>query len=455
MKTSRTDGTNEHGTNEHGADEHGAGEHGADDGQAAALAVAVGCWVGASALLIGVGHAAAADPAGDIVTPDFGQPAWWWALAVLSLQAGALLWRRRRPRTTLVAVACAVPALAWLGAGDATSFGALAVLVASYSATVHGGVRRAGPSLLAAVGAVWVGSSVSHLAVGTSAGPAWSSGFLQAVATVGLPAVVAVIVQARRDARAAEADRLAALGREHEALVQVAVSRERMAMARELHDIAAHHLTGIAVMTGAMERQIDVAPADAKVAVRHVRAQSTEMLREMRALVGLLRDPGAGPDMAPEARVESLAGVPALVEAAVVAGRDVTLSVRGARDGSPLGDGVGPLAQLAAYRTVQECLSNAARHAPGAPCEVDLDLRDPALVVLTVRNGAPRAAVSSPGRSGFGLVGMRERAELTDARLRYGPTDDGGWLVSLTIPAEPATVTTDAEPGADPEEIPE
>ena len=90
---------------------------------------------------------------------------------------------------------------------------------------------------------------------------------------VGLPVAVALFVTARQDARAAEADRLVALGREREALVQVAVSRERMAMARELHDIAAHHLTGIAVMTGAMERQIDVAPADAKVAVRHVRSQ--------------------------------------------------------------------------------------------------------------------------------------------------------------------------------------
>ncbi|GAA4703802.1 Signal transduction histidine kinase [Promicromonospora umidemergens] len=425
------------------------------EGRLPDLAVAVGCWVAASAMLIGVGHAASADPGGDIVTPHPGQPAWWWALVVLSLQAGALLGRRRFPRATLVAVAAAVPVLAVLGAQNATSFGVLAVLIMAYSATVRSGVRQAAPALVAAVALVGLGSSVSNAVTGTALGLAWSTGLLQAVVVVGLPAAVALFVTARQDARAAQADRLAALGREHEALVQVAVSRERMAMARELHDIAAHHLTGIAVMTGAMERQIDVAPADAKVAVRHVRSQSTEMLREMRALVGLLRDPGAGPDVAPEARVESLAGIPALVEAAAVANRDVTLSLRGAREGSPLGDGVGPLAQLAAYRTVQECLSNAARHASGAPCEVDLDLRDPALVVLTVRNDAPRAAVSSQGRSGFGLVGMRERAELTDARLRYGPTDDGGWLVSLTIPAEPATVTSDARPGADPEETPE
>ena len=425
------------------------------DGRLPDVAVAAGCWVSASALLVGTTQAGSTGPEG-VVAPDFGQAAWWWALVVLTLQAGALLWRRRHPGAVLVAAAGAVPVLAWLGAGDATSFGVLAVLVASYSATMPGGAVRAAPALVPAVALVGLGSAASSLSIGTAASVAWSTGFLQAAATVGLPAAVAVFVRARRDARAAQADRLAALEREHDALVQVALSRERMAMARELHDIAAHHLTGIAVMTGAMERQIDVAPADAKVAVRHVREQSTAMLREMRGLVGLLRDPGAAPEAAREARIESLAGVPALVEAAAGAGRDVRLSVLGAHERAlgerVLADAVGPLAQLAAYRTVQECLSNAARHAPGAPCEVVVDLRDPAQVVITVRNDAPREAVAADGRSGFGLVGMRERAELTGARLRYGPTDGGGWLVSLTIPTEPDTVTT--ETGAHTEEIP-
>lgn len=413
------------------------------------LAVALGCWITATALLVGLTHAGNVGSE-SIVAPDFGDGAWWWALVVLTLQAGVLLWRRGRPRGTLVAVASAVPLLAWSGAGDVTTFGVLAVLIASYAATVRGGAAWTAPALLAAVALVGLGSSVNNLGLGTPAGLAWSTGFLQAATTVGLPALVAVFVRARRDARAAQADRLAALEREHDALVQVAVSRERMAMARELHDIAAHHLTGIAVMTGAMERQIDVAPADAKVAVRHVREQSTAMLREMRGLVGLLRHPGAGPEAAPDARVESLAGVPALVGSAVEAGRDVRLSVLGAPDLRAVGDTVGPLAQLAAYRTVQECLANAARHAPGAPCEVVLDLQDPAQVVITVRNDPPRGPVPDQGRSGFGLVGMRERADLTDARLRYGPTADGGWLVSLTIPTEPATVTT--ETGPHPEE---
>lgn len=418
------------------------------DGRTADLAAAVGCWVAASALLVGFAQAGDLGT-GDIVVPGFSEPAWWWSLVVLSLQAGVLAVRRRAPRAALVVVAAAVPALVVLGAGDATDAGVLAVIVAAYSATVSGGILRAAPSLVSAAVLVGLGSAAADLVGGAPTALVWSSGLLQ-VLTVGLPAVVAMFVLARRGTRAAQADRLAALEREHAALVQVAVSRERMTMARELHDIAAHHLTGIAVMTGVMERQIDVAPGDAKVAVRQVREQSTAMLREMRGLVALLRAPGDEAESR-SARVETLAGIPALVEAAVTTGTDAHLRVVGARgDDGTAEDGtadVGPLAQLAAYRTVQECLSNAARHAPGARCDVVVDVRDPARVVLTVRNGPSRAAagprVRPPGGSGgFGLVGMRERAELTDARVEYGPTDDGGWSVTLTIPVGAATVTT-------------
>src|SRR5690606_831352 len=148
-----------------------------------------------------------------------------WALVVLTLQAVALLWRRSAPRAALVVVACAVPALAWLGAGDATSFGVVAVLVASYSATVRDGALRAAPALVSAVALVGIGSSASNLDVGTCAGLAWGSGLLQAVFTVGLPALVAVFVRARRETRTAQADRLAALERERDAL-----ERERDAL---------------------------------------------------------------------------------------------------------------------------------------------------------------------------------------------------------------------------------
>nr|WP_253945306.1 histidine kinase [Nocardioides sp. zg-DK7169] len=205
-------------------------------------------------------------------------------------------------------------------------------------------------------------------------------------------------------------------------------------MARELHDIAAHHLSGIAVMTAAIGTQIDSDPAGAKAAVAQVRQQSTAVLRDLRSLVGLLREDDAGAGGPDRVRPESLAGITALVEDLTTAGRDVGLTVLSG--GHPLGDGVGPLAQLAAYRMAQEALANAARHAPGARAEVVLDDRDPYGVLVTVRNERSPRSGSEQGRDGFGILGMRERAELTGAALVVGPTADGGWEVALRVPRD-------------------
>jgi signal transduction histidine kinase len=138
--------------------------------------------------------------------------------------------------------------------------------------------------------------------------------------------------------------------------------------------------------------------------------------------------------------------VPDLVAAAPGAPGDVTLAVlraEGARgaDGASLGAGVGPLAQLAGYRIVQEALANVRTHATGAACRVTVDDRGADVVVLTVRNGLPTGDVRAgdPAHPGYGLRGMRERAELVGADLRHGPTPDGGWEVRLALPREPRT----------------
>ncbi|WP_255500204.1 sensor histidine kinase, partial [Actinotalea sp. JY-7885] len=269
----------------------------------------------------------------------------------------------------------------------------------------------------------------------------------QAAAIVGLPMLAGVVVGARSETAEARARQAEALSREHGARVETAVARERAAMARELHDIAAHHLSGIAVMTGAIGRQIDVDPEAAKTGVERVRAETSAMLDELRSLVRLLRDT---PDEA-DHPVETLAAVPALVERARASGVDATLTTLG----SPADrwDAVGPLAQLAAFRTVQECLANVVRHAPGARCEVLLDARDHAALVVSVTNGpAAGGAVpldvgadARPG-GGLGLVGMQERADLTDARLTYGPRPDGGWRVELAVPTHQDLVPRDTDP---------
>ena len=196
-------------------------------------------------------------------------------------------------------------------------------------------------------------------------------------------------------------------------------------------------------MTGALGRQIDTDPEGAKRAVEQVRHQSKAMLRDLRSLVTLLREDG-GPTGA--TAPETLSSLPALVEDARRAGTDVELTVLGPGPGDVLDGRSGPLAQFGAYRTVQEALANAARHAPGARCEVVLDTRDARTTrVRVVNHPAPADAPTSPG-TGYGLVGMRERASLTGAHLSYGPTEDGGWCVDLSLPGAQAG-TDHPDPG--------
>ncbi|WP_205473338.1 sensor histidine kinase [Nocardioides sp. SYSU D00038] len=399
------------------------------------IRVALGCALVAAALLVAVPLAASVDAEAVTAVPEVATGSWWLGLAVVLLQAAALLRRPEAPRAVLVGVASGAPVAAAVGLQEATGVTSVAVLAAAFLAVLSEPPRSVVPALAAAAGLVGAGELWQQLDTGGDAATAVGGAVVQGLGTVGVAALAGVVVRSRRDARSAAEDSARALLREQDALVEVAVARERTAMARELHDIAAHHLSGIAVMTGAIGRQIDTDPEGAKRAVGEVRRHSTEMLRDLRKLVGLLREDAAGSGDG-SVREESLAGVARLVEAAARVGGEVTLTVHDRPDGSAPGAGVGPLAQLSAYRTVQEALANAARHATGARCEVVVDGRDPAVVRVSVRNDAPPTP-RPPGRppsGGFGVVGMRERAELTGARLHVGPEPDGGWLVSLELP---------------------
>ncbi|GGL34430.1 hypothetical protein GCM10012283_16040 [Phycicoccus endophyticus] len=391
--------------------------------------MAGGTWVVAVGLLVALPLLTETDPAAEL--PTAGEAAWWTVAATVTGQAVLVLWRRSAPAPVLVVVAAFAPVSALAGASAAVGVTSVAVLVATAAAVLDLGVNRSLPAV--GLAGVLVGAAQVLVQLGTGAGllAALGAGAVQGAGTVGVPLAAAAVVAARREAGLAREERSRALVREHDALVQVAVARERTATARELHDIAAHHLSGITVMTGALGRQIDTDPEAAKEAVAQVRQQSTAMLRDLRSLVTLLREDG------PEGTApETLASVPALVESARRAGADVGLTVLGPGPGEVLDSRVGALAQFGAYRTVQEALSNAARHAPGARCDVVLDSRDPAMTRVAVVNAPPTGTAERPAASGtgYGLVGMRERAGLTGADLSYGPTDEGGWAVRLVLP---------------------
>ena len=394
--------------------------------------VALGCGAVAVLLLALLPVLAEGEPEATDGLPEVGDLGWWAVLAVLVAQAAALAWRRGRPEAVAVTVAAAVPLAAAVGIGSAVGLTSLAVLVALYTLATLRAPRRVWPVLAATGVLVATGHAVVGLRDDGPVGAALGTGLVQGVVLLGAPLLVAALVVARRESRTAQDERVAALEREQDALVRAAVDRERTAMARELHDIAAHHLTGIAVLSAAIATQIDTDPAAAKAAVQDVRRESTAVLRDLRSLVGLLRDPEAA-ETQDGVRVATLAGLPGLVDDVVAGGQDVSLTVLEA-DGRQLGGGIGPLAQLAAYRMVQESLANAARHAPGARSEVEIDDRDPAALVVTVRNAAPRQPAERGSRGGLGLVGMRERAELTGSHLDAGPRPGGGWQVRLRTP---------------------
>lgn len=412
-------------------------------------------------MLFAAATAAALDPDAAAV-PAVGSRAWWAGTVAVTLQAIALVWRRRRPGLVLTAVAALAPVAALAGAGEAVGITTVAVLVAAYTVAVGGAVRRGTPALLAAAGLVAVGTFLGRPEEDVSTVVAVAAALVQGLGAVGLPGLVGVVVATRRESVEAQARQVAALSREHGARVEAAVARERAEMARELHDIAAHHLSGIAVMAGAISRQIDVDPQAAKAGVERVRAETSAMLDELRSLVRLLRDTPAPDDG--ESRVESLTSIPDLVDRVRAAGVDATLTVLGTDDGRPPADSVGTLAQLAVHRTVQEALANVVRHARGARCEVVLDARDASALVVSVRNGPPSAPPPAGAPTGtvgtrtgtdggLGLVGMQERADLTDAHLTYGPQPDGGWQVTLTVPthahaAPPSTAGTSTTEGA-------
>lgn len=390
--------------------------------------VAAGLWLMVLAVLLTVPLLAVSDASLSGFAPPAG-PAWWACAATFTVQALVLAWAGRTPRATLLLVASLPLPLATLGAGESYSLSSAAVTVAVLLTALAAPLRTMGPVLGAAAVLVAVGEVVNAVAGGSTAAPALVTGLLQAVGAVGAPLLLAAAISGRRDASLARRQEQGAVAREQDALVRAAVAGERTAMARELHDIAAHHLSGIALMAAAVDRQIDTDPERAKRSVRQIRTQSTAVLEDLRRLVGLLREGGDA-----TRSVHSLEAVAELVEKRRAAGADVELVTLPAEDGRPLGTGTGPLAQLALYRIVQESLANAARHAPGAPVVVEVDDRSDDALTLTVTNTAGGAVTSTP--QGFGLVGMRERAELLGGRLEHGPTPAGGWRVRLHIPRD-------------------
>jgi len=203
-----------------------------------------------------------------------------------------------------------------------------------------------------------------------------------------------------------------------------AVLEERTRIARELHDVVAHHMSLIAVRAETAPYRLTGLPESAQAEFGSLSETAREALAEMRRLLGVLRDDQPA-DLAPQ---PELADLPSLVDAARKAGLSVELSVPAALDRVPSGVG------LCAYRIVQESLSNASQHAPGAAVTVSVD-RDSGAVLLRVANGPGGSGGPSENNHGpgHGLAGMRVRVALLGGSLSAGPLPDGGFVVSAVL----------------------
>ncbi|MFE4514639.1 sensor histidine kinase [Kitasatospora sp. NPDC056783] len=256
------------------------------------------------------------------------------------------------------------------------------------------------------------------------------------LALFALVVAAATGVRGTREVRARLAEQEAALAQER---AHRTVLEERARIARELHDVVAHHMSVISIQADAAPYRVADPPAELVAALADIRAGALEGLTELRRLLGVLRSedrPGGGAPEAPQPTLERLDDLLAGVRAA---GLDVTAVVSGAR--RPLPEG----AELSAYRIVQEALSNTLRHAPGATARVELTYT-PAALRLRIRNGPGTAAPQPSPGAGHGLLGMRERAAMLGGELSAGATPDGGYLVTALLPVTDAPAArTDEE----------
>jgi signal transduction histidine kinase len=218
--------------------------------------------------------------------------------------------------------------------------------------------------------------------------------------------------------------RYEALEREQDHAELRAAAQERLRIAQELHDVIGHSLGVIAVQAGVGMHMIDADPEEARRALEHISRTSRSSLAEIRRLLGLVRT-GEGP-AAPYAPTPGLADLPRLADEVTGAGLTVDLTI--ATDAGALPPGV----ELAAYRIVQEALTNARKHAGASRATVRLDVERGTLGVAVVDDGNGPADGRTAG--GHGLIGMRERVAVYGGSLQVCQDAGGGCRVSATLP---------------------
>lgn len=343
------------------------------------------------------------------------EPTWSMLLTLVALCSISL--RRRWPLLVWITVSVASVADTEYGVGDsALSFALFISLysVASVTSTVVA-VGTFAVSLGVQAIALWISGYLADFA-----GIASLSAWLALATAAGL----AVRNQGRLSRAAQERARLVEESHEEEA--QRRVDEERLRIARELHDVLAHHIAVISVQARVADELLATDPAAVRQAIGVVEDASAEVLSEMSTIVGLLRTPGEDRSLHP---ARGLRDLDALVESFRGAGLVIAFTESGIRRSAS------PFVDVTAYRVAEEALTNASRHGSGFRADVLVEWTD-AAVTVEVRNPV-RPSSPSDGDRGHGLVGMRERVAAVGGTLRTGVDGSYVYVVRAELPLVP------------------
>lgn len=346
---------------------------------------------------------------------------------------------------TAVGAACAAAILWWRRTHPALAFGGLLVVAAVVGAAEEPGLftvqvameimvlcHAAGawsrrPRLTLVVLGILTGLAFVSAAADEDNSLATAGAF--ALALVAFPAVVGAASRARRQYLDEVEARLAAAERDRDERALRAIAEERTRIARELHDVVAHHVSLIGVQAGAARAALDRSPEATRAALGEIERSSRAAIAELGQLLGVLRPDSHDGDglLAPQPGLERLDELVSRFEAA---GYEVASEIQGRERALP------PAWSLCAYRIIEEALTNVVRHSRASTVAVDVDLRS-VVPSIIVRDPGPARDSSEPATERRGHVGMAERVALFGGTVRCIRTTDGGYEVLATIPLDP------------------